>query len=162
MRKLLIPIFLLVAFFAGAAASADAATYRGGGEGIEVEFRVKGQRIVYARIAAGLYCTRPHRGRYRNRIRSYFGSKDPPLDATVIHTFPVPVHQSGRFMFEDRGEEDSGFDEELLSGRVRHGSVSGSFRSLSSYDAECRTGDYQRFGNRNLAKDTLRFRARRQ
>jgi hypothetical protein len=162
MRKALIPILLALALLAAPTAGADATLYRGGGDGIQVEFRVRGHKIVYARIAAGLYCTRSGGERHRNRVRSYFGVHDFPKDATDISTRPITVRRNGRFSDEaPRGEEDSGFSEKILEGVVRSDVVSGRFRIRDHFEIECRTGGYQRYGSRHFAKDTLHFRARR-
>jgi len=157
-------LVVLVALLALASTSqvANAATYRGGGKGIHVEFRVRHQRIVFGKVSTVLYCTSSDGTRHLRRLRDYFGVHGIPSDATAVNMVPIPIKRSGTFLYVGpHNEEPSGFTEEVLTGRVGGSRITGQFRYLASYSPGCRTGGYQSIGSRNLRKDFLQFRALR-
>jgi len=133
-RAILIPI-LALALGLSFTAGAEAALYVGGGKGIKVTFRVKGNKIVQADVVARLYCVGPHGKRHFNRVKEEYAEPD----------YPLRLDRRGGFRWDTRGqrqEEDFAL-EEFLGGRVGPDSIAGRFEYFrSSTRVSCRTGSY--------------------
>ena len=141
--------------------SAEAAYYRGGGDGIKVEMRVRDHKIVFARVATKLYCSSGSGHKHTEPLRFYFG-KD-RRDATNARSGSIPIGRRGYFRdeFESPPIEEDGFEESVFRGRVGTGRVGGDFRFRAFYEEDCRTGGYQRFAYGNKRKERVHFRIRR-
>jgi hypothetical protein len=140
-----------------AAPLADAAYYAGGGHDIRVQIRVKHHKVVYARVATKLYCINgSERFRHKKPLRFYFGVGLGPSDATDAYTDDLPI-RNGHFTYEENVSEETGSIEGAFQGHVLARRISGTFRYDATYDEDCRTGGYQRYGGVNQKRETLRF-----
>jgi hypothetical protein len=163
-RRALLFASLLLACLACAAPSATAATYRGGGEGIEVELRVAGDRIVFAQVTGVLHCIdRRERRRRTRRFGVAWNSDRTPPVVTEFHLYPIDLAADGSFRDESGDHSEAGFgSDELFAGRVRPGAVAGRFSVRDEYRTPgrselCQTGGYPGAGE----GAAVRFRARR-
>lgn len=121
--------------------------------------RVKGQKIVFAKVSSTFYCTGPSGGRHKERLRAYFGTNRPHPDSTGAYTKKIAIDDSGRFRLRIRLSDP--LLDELFTGRIQNGIATGSYRQRSLEDDDCRTGGFLPFGSGNPKKETLRFRASR-
>lgn len=172
-RAFLIALVAAVAALGAVSSSSAAArTYRGGGPGIHVQFRVRGRKIVEATIRATLYCRdgggRPH----RDRVVYFYGyGQAPPATTVTVHS-PIPLRHGGHFGDRRRWrEEEPGFTEEgLFAGRVGRQAVTGvflhRFRHTHGHATSCQTGGFQALhgptARRGVAVVHLRASHRRQ
>jgi hypothetical protein len=135
-----------------AATTAGAALYVGGGKGISVTFRVKGQKLIQADVVARLYCVGRHGGDQFDRIEEEYATPEDPLR----------LDRRGGFRWSTIGErqEEAFAQEEFLGGRISGGSVMGRFeffRSGGRRQTNCRTGSFPL----DSGTTAVRFRALR-
>jgi hypothetical protein len=152
-RTILLPILALILGL-GWAPGAEAAFYAGGGKGIKVAFRVKGDQLVWANVFVRLYCVLPDGERHFGRYKENFAEPE----------YPLGISPRGGFHWDTRGrEQEQGFtQEEFLRGRVDRDLLKGRFEffrslSLPSRTVKCRTGSYPL----QPGKTEVPFRARR-
>jgi hypothetical protein len=136
-RPIVIALLLSVGVSLGLVSSSGAALYVGGGKGISVTFRVKGQKLIQADVVARLYCVGRHGGEQFDRIEREYATREDPLR----------IDRRGGFRWSTIGErqEEAFAQEELLGGRVDGGSVMGKFEFLRSggrRQTNCRTGSF--------------------
>jgi hypothetical protein len=137
MRRAIVTGILAVVLSLGLANSSEAALYVGGGKGISVTFRVKGQKLIQADVVARLYCVGRHGGAQFDRIEKEYAMREDPLR----------LDRRGGFRWSTIGErqEEAFSQEEFLGGRVSGGSVMGKFeffRSGGRRGTNCRTGSF--------------------
>jgi hypothetical protein len=137
-RALLIPI-LALALGLGSTSGVEAAQYVGGGQGIRVTFRVKGNKVVQADVVARLYCIGPKGRRHFNRVRDEYAFPDAPLR----------LDRRGVFRWDTRGlRQEEGFaEEDFLVGRVGRDSIAGRYEysrrvNYGDRQEDCRTGSF--------------------
>ena len=153
MRRAILIALLGFVLVLTVAAGAGATYYVGGGKGIKVAFRVKGDKVTEAKIVARLYCDGPRGGRHFERYERNYASPDQPFH----------LDRLGGFRWDATGgPQEEGFTlEYFLSGRVSRDVVKGRyeyFRSGGNRPMTCQTGSFFRsFGER-----AVRYVARRQ
>jgi hypothetical protein len=152
MRRTFLTLVIGLAVGLVAATAAGAALYVGGGEGIGVTFRVKGQKLIQADVVARLYCVGRRGGEQFDRIEENYATPEDPLR----------LDRRGGFRWSTIGgrQEEAFSQEEFLGGRVSGGSVVGKFEFLRSggrRQTNCRTGAFPL----DPGTTAVRFRAQR-
>jgi hypothetical protein len=137
MRRSIVIVTLALLFGLGMTVNSQAALYRGGGKGISVTFRVKGNKLIQADVVARLYCVGRYGGEQFDRIEQRYATPEDPLR----------LDRRGGFRWSTIGErqEEAFSQEEFLAGRVSAGSVMGKFgffRSGGRRQTNCRTGSF--------------------
>jgi len=139
-------MLLVLAATVFSASPAEAVTYHGGGEGIKIEFRVAGGRIVFAEVRVTLHCAGQTYGSRTRRLGAVWNSERLLPGVTEYHSHPIDLRAGGRFRESSSSHAEAGYiGEELFAGRVRRGAVVGGFLSVSEYRTparkeRCQTG----------------------
>jgi len=151
--------------------NSQAAYYRGGGPGIQVEFRIQHRDLVFARIATSQYCQTRGGERFKRLVRAYFGPFDhqhPPRDSTVFYPDIIHLTRDGRIEeHPPEGNTPVGYLAHFLVARVRASSIRGTFALAGTglltgaQRADCRTDRFWQAGSHSTRTDGLRFRAKR-
>jgi hypothetical protein len=151
MRRIVFGLLVAGVLSSATATAAHAAFYVGGGKGIKVAFRVRGDKVIAAAVTTRLYCKREE-SRLSRHFRKGYASPD----------YPLRLNARGVFSWDTTGrrQEESFTQEEFLSGHVGPKFVVGRFgyyesRSYEKQRLRCQTGSYP-FGDYEV-----KFRARR-
>jgi hypothetical protein len=152
MRRFSLIALLGLLLLLASAPGAGATVYVGGGKGIKVTFRVKGQKLIQADVVARLYCNGRRFQEQFDRIEREYATREDPLR----------IDRRGGFRWSTIGErqEEAFSQEEFLGGRVSGGSVMGKFeffRSGGKLQTNCRTGSFPL----DPGPTSVRFRALR-
>jgi hypothetical protein len=149
--------------------AAEAAFYRGGGPRIDVELRIRQDKIVYGRIATSQFCIGPKGDHFRRRIVAYigdYGGEYPPRDTTEIFADEIYVNRGGRFDARYRYTEIV-YSNSIIFGTVTFSRIRGGFLEMDTglfggrKHADCRTDRYWTLGSGSRRTGILRFTARR-
>ena len=160
-----VPLTAIIIFLALAAnpvnSASGAVVYRGGGDGVRVRLKVKGNRIVRARVATTLRCVQGLGRHHEERLVHYWTTRahHVPGDLTAATLSAIPIRADGSFLEELDHSEPDGIQEETFAGVVRRGAVTGRYRFFSWYEGACGTGPFQSLRRRREAKEVLHFRA---
>jgi hypothetical protein len=128
----------------------DSSLYSGRGEGVRAVFRLKGHKLIEARISLNLVCTG---GRRRHH---YLATREP-----ASPRWPITVNRHGKFSHQVNVLTVAEDETEMLAGKVTPQAITGTIAMSWTQPARvgnetCRTG---RFRPGRVA--TLSFRAKR-
>lgn len=158
MRRAALFIPLVLAVTATVVSPAEATSYRGGGEGIRVIFRVEAGKIVFAKVGVTLFCIdRTHDRKRQRHLGAVWGTDRLLPGVTEFHTDPITL-RGARFAETSGDDAEAGYaSKEIFAGKVRYGAVAGGFLYVNEYrtsarQERCQTGGYPGEGERGFVR----------